>query len=175
MTASTAELPHPLVAPFTQLLLAAPAASPVPVLRLFLARVFDRYPNLRLVVANPGALPILLPRIDAMLAAVPPADKPRRCFLDVWQHNLYLTTADALDMASLRALLEQCPIDRVLYASNYPLEERGDELMAELKESGFLSLQEWEKLAWGNAEYLFGLGRSGSLGAQTGHGQTVFR
>lgn len=150
--------------------------SPVPVLRLFLVGVFDRYPNLRLVVANPGVLPSLVPRIDAMLAAVPADEKPKRCFLDVWQHNIYLTTAEALDMASLRALLEQSPIDRVLYATNYPFEERGDGLMVELRESGFLSEQEWDKLAWANAEYVYGLGKAGSSGGpQQVQGQSVYR
>jgi predicted TIM-barrel fold metal-dependent hydrolase len=133
------------------------AVSPVPVLRLFLAGTFDQHPNVRLIIANPGALPYLMPRIDAMIADIPAADRPKRSFLDVWQHNFYLTTADVLDMSSMRALLEQIPIDRVLYASNYPLEERGEKLMTELRESGFLSRQEWEQLAWTNAEYLFGL------------------
>lgn len=60
-------------------------------------------------------------------------------------------------MSTMRTLLEQIPIDRILYASNYPLEERGKELMEELKESGFLSQDEWERVAWRNAEYVFGL------------------
>jgi predicted TIM-barrel fold metal-dependent hydrolase len=106
--------------------------------------VFDRYPNLRLVLAHPGALPSLVPRIEAMLSSIPAGDKPKRSFLDVWQHNIYLTTADAQDMAALRALLEQIPVDRVLYASNYPLEERGRELMEELRLSEFLTRPEWE-------------------------------
>jgi hypothetical protein len=79
-----------------------------------------------------------------MLPSIPASDRPKRSFLDVWQHNIYLTTADAQDMAALRALLEQIPVDRVLYASNYPLEERGKELMEELRLSEFLTRAEWE-------------------------------
>jgi predicted TIM-barrel fold metal-dependent hydrolase len=60
-------------------------------------------------------------------------------------------------MSTMRTLLEQIPMDRVLYASNYPLEERSKELMGELKDNGFLAKDEWERLAWGNAESLFGL------------------
>lgn len=93
-----------------------------------------------------------------MLAHIPPADKPKRSFLDVWQHNFYLTTSDVLDISTMRTLLEQTPIDRVLYASNYPLEDhRGKELMEELRESGFLTTEEWDRVAHGNAELLFGL------------------
>ncbi|KAL7771991.1 hypothetical protein CFE70_001944 [Pyrenophora teres f. teres 0-1] len=96
--------------------------------------VFDHYPSLRLVLAHPGSLPSLVPRIESLINSIPATDKPKRSFLDVWQHNIYLTTADAQDMSSLRALLEQIPVDRVLYASNYPFEERGNELMNELRE-----------------------------------------
>lgn len=82
----------------------------------------------------------------------------------MWQHNIYLTTADAQDLSSLRALLEQIPVDRVLYATNYPFEERGKELIEELKASGFLTKTEYERVAWVNAETLFnlkGVGKSG--------------
>jgi predicted TIM-barrel fold metal-dependent hydrolase len=126
-------------------------------LHLYLSAVFDRHPNLRLILANPCLLPSLLPRIDTILARISPTDKPKRGFLDVWQQNFFFTTADVLDMSTMRTLLEQIPIDRVLYASNYPLEERGRELMDELKESGFLTKEEWERVAWGNAELLFGM------------------
>jgi predicted TIM-barrel fold metal-dependent hydrolase len=127
------------------------------ILRLYLSGVFDRYPNLRLVIAHPGLLPSLLPRIVSILDSIPTAEKPKRSFLDVWQHSFYLTTADILDLSSMRTLLEQIPMDRVLYASNYPLEERGKELMMDLKESKFLTEEEWERLAWRNAEQLFKL------------------
>ncbi|KAF2996652.1 hypothetical protein E8E13_003533 [Curvularia kusanoi] len=153
----TQGLPDSLVAPLVTHLHSAHTASPIPVLRLYLSGVFDRHPTLRLVLAHPGTLPSLLPRIDMVLDSVPAADKPQRSFLDVWQHNIYLTTADILDISSLRTFLEQIPSDRVLYASNYPLEARGRGLMDDLKESGFLSDEEWDCLAWKNAKLLFKL------------------
>lgn len=128
----------------------------MPILKLYLAGIFDRHPSLRLIISHPGILPPLLPRIDTMLVHIPTADRPKRNFLEVWQHNFYFTTADVLDISTMRTLLEQIPIDRVLYASNYPLEERGKELMEELKDSEFLTQDEWERVAWRNAELLFG-------------------
>lgn len=101
-----------------------------------------------------------------LLTTIPAADKPKRSFLDVWQHNIYLTTADAQDMSSLRALLEQIPVDRVLYASSYPFEERGKELMDELRDSGFLTQVEWERVAWGNAEIVFDLKGANTKGGR---------
>jgi predicted TIM-barrel fold metal-dependent hydrolase len=107
-----------------------------------------------------------------MLDSIPDTDKPKRSFLDVWQHNVYLTTADALDLSSMRMLLEQIPIDRVLYASNYPLEERGKELMTKLRESDFLTEEEWERLAWRNAEQLFKL-KGGERGPYNANTKTI--
>ncbi|KAF2030102.1 amidohydrolase 2 [Setomelanomma holmii] len=138
--------------------------SPLKILHLYLSSVFDRHPNLRLIISHPGLLPSLLPRIEAILDQIPAADKPKRPYLDVWQHNFYLTTTDVLDISTMRTLLEQIPIDRVLYVSNYPLEERGREIMDELKDSGFLTNEEWERVAWKNAELLFNLKNSGSKG-----------
>lgn len=146
--------------------------SPIPILRLYFKGVFDRFPNLHLVVAHPGLLPSLLPRIDTVLDNIPTADKPKRSFLDVWQHNLYVTTVDILDLSSMRNLLEQIPMDRVLFASNYPLEERGRDLMVQLKESEFLTDEEWERLAWRNAEQLFKL-PSAQTGPYSANTRTV--
>lgn len=153
------DLPDNVLAPLTTHLHTSHNHSPLPIVHLYLSRTFDRNPNLRLILAHPCLLPSLFPRIETILALIPAADKPRRSFLDVWQNNFYLTTADVLDISTMRTLLEQIPIDRILYASNYPLEERSKELMEELRESGFLTKPEWERMAWGNAEFLFGFKR----------------
>ncbi|KAF1830607.1 amidohydrolase 2 [Decorospora gaudefroyi] len=155
-------LPPSVLAPLLTQLHTGHTTSPLPFVHLYLSSVFDRHPSLRLILAHPGSLPSLIPRIETLLTAIPVADRPKRSFLDVWQHNIYLTTADAQDISTLRTLLEQIPVDRVLYASNYPLEERGKELMEELRESEFLTKMEWERVAWENAETLFNLkGASG--------------
>lgn len=62
----------------------------------------------------------------------------------------------------MRALTEQIPVDRILYASNYPFDENSRILMAELKESGIVGKEEWEGIAWKNAEKLFGLNARGA-------------
>jgi len=150
-------LPDSVLAPLLTRINTSHSTSPLPFLQLYLSGVFDRYPTLRLVLCHPGALPSLFPRIEVLLAEIPATDKPKRSYLDVWQNNIYLTTADVHEMSSMRALLEQIPVDRVLYASNYPLEERGNGLMQELRDSGFLTQEEWDRVAWKNAEALFGL------------------
>ncbi|RAR07086.1 2,3-dihydroxybenzoic acid decarboxylase [Stemphylium lycopersici] len=105
-------LPFGVLGPILTHLHTSHTMSSLPIVHLYLNCVFDRHPNLRLILAHPGALPSLIPRIENLLTSIPAADKPKRGFLDVWQHNIYVTTADAQDMSSLRALLEQIPMDR---------------------------------------------------------------
>jgi predicted TIM-barrel fold metal-dependent hydrolase len=108
-----------------------------------------------------------------MFASLPPTQRPSRSFLDVWQHNFYITMEEVLNVASVRALLEQTPLDRILYGSNYPFEERGKALMMELRECGVLRQEEWVKIASGNAEVLFKL-KEATRGGKTGGTRSLF-
>lgn len=153
------QIPPSIVGPLVTHFYGFHAASPLLLLRLYISGVFDRHPNLRLILSQNGhSVASLLPRVESFLSTIPGAYRPHRRFLDVWQHNIYITTADTLDIASMRALLEQIPVDRVLFAANYPWEEKGKVLMNELRDSGIVGQEEWERIGWRNAEYLFGLG-----------------
>lgn len=164
LPAFQSSLPDSVLSPIATHLHTSHNHSPLSLLHLYLTGVFDRHTNIRLILPHPGLIPSLTPRIEAVLSKIPTADKPKRGYLDVWQQNIFVTTADVLDMSTMRTLLEQIPIDRVLYSSNYPLEEKGRELMQELRESEFLTKEEWEGVAWGNAEMLFGLRSSAYKG-----------
>lgn len=161
--------PDTLVGPLLTNFHAHHSTSPFPILRLYLAGVFDRHPNLHLILSQSGhSIPSLLPRILAFdSTSLPPNTRPVRSFLDVWQHNFYISTADVLDLQSMRLLLEQIPMDRVLFAGGYPWAEgaAAAALMKEVRESGIVSREEWERIAWGNAEWLFGL-RVGGTGKE---------
>ncbi|ORY13741.1 hypothetical protein BCR34DRAFT_586326 [Clohesyomyces aquaticus] len=132
--------------------------SPLLLLRLYASGMFDRHPQIRIVLSQNGhSIPTLLPRIEALFSTV--ADpKPIRKFSDVWQYNIYVSTTDVLDVNSLRALVENIPVDRVLWAGNYPWEEKGGkDVLWESKEVGILEREEFEAVAWRNAEKLFGV------------------
>jgi predicted TIM-barrel fold metal-dependent hydrolase len=130
------------------------STSPLLVLRWYLAGVFDRHPSLRIILSQKGHdIPTLFPQIDSFLASLPVALNPKRTFQDVWQTNFYVTTADTVDLAGMRALIERTPLNRILYAGG----EQASNLMSDLKESGMLSNEEYERIAWKNAEVLFGL------------------
>jgi predicted TIM-barrel fold metal-dependent hydrolase len=164
--------PDPLLGALVTNFHAHHSTSPFLILHLYLSGVFDRHPSFHFILSQSGhSIPSLLPRIQALNSTIhPPILKPSRSFLDVWQHNFYITTADVLDLQSMRLLLEQIPMDRVLFAGGYPWEERGSTLMRELRESGIVSMDEWERIARGNAEWLFGLKLGGG-----GKGKEVAR
>ena len=100
---------------------------------------------------------MLLSRIESFVSSLPAAQRPSRTFLNVWQNNVFVSTADIADTSAMQALLAKMPVDRVLFASNYPWQETGKGMMDELKESGIVQEEEWEKIAWKNAGALFGL------------------
>lgn len=134
------------------------AASPLPLVQMYAAGVFDRHPDLRVMLSRAGlSIATLLPRLEAAFSTLPLASRPRRGFLDVWQHNVYVRTEDVLDVASMRALLDKVPMDRVLFAANYPFDDGARAAMEELKDSGGVGREEWARIAAGNAEALFGL------------------
>jgi predicted TIM-barrel fold metal-dependent hydrolase len=107
--------------------------------------------------------------VEQLLASISAAQRPVRKFIDVWQHNIYISTADVLDVAGMRALLEQIPVDRVLFAGNYPWEEKGVKLMNELRDSGVLEGEEWDRVAFKNAQTLFGLKGGGERAKMGGY------
>ncbi|KAF2002872.1 hypothetical protein P154DRAFT_532736 [Amniculicola lignicola CBS 123094] len=130
------------------------AASPLLFLRIFTSGVFDRFPHLRLILSQGGlGIPPLLSRIEYFVASLP--NRPKTCFMDVWQNNLHITLADVLDLSTLRALSELIPSDRLLYATRYPWEERPKAVVDEARESGVLGKEEWEGVVRRNAERLF--------------------
>ncbi|CAI6239738.1 unnamed protein product [Periconia digitata] len=160
----TESLAAALQGPILTHLHAAHSSSPLPVVHLYATGVFDRHPNLRFVLSRTGiTMCSLLPRIQALFTSFKDVQslahvfKPNRSFIDVWRHNFYIVAEDAMDNISMKALLTHMPVDRVLYGTGYPFEDKGRAVMSEMKDSGVLDQEEWEKVAWGNAERLFGL------------------
>ncbi|KAF2472122.1 uncharacterized protein BDR25DRAFT_313305 [Lindgomyces ingoldianus] len=150
--------PQSLICPLVTVLYPHHTTSPLLLLRLYASGLFERHPHLRLILSQNGhSIPSLLPRIQSLLASTPDF-KPVRKFFEVWQYNIYISTADIMDVSSLRALVERIPVDRVLWAGNYPWEEKGAKnILWECREMGVLGKEEWEEIAWKNAERLFGV------------------
>lgn len=87
-------------------------------IRLVLGGVFERYPNLKIVLGHLGeALPFLVWRIDAALSR--PGHKAVS-FRDVLSHNFYITTSGNFSNPALLCCVQEMGVDRILFAVDYP-------------------------------------------------------
>jgi predicted TIM-barrel fold metal-dependent hydrolase len=124
------------------------------VLRMVLGGVFDRHPQLRLVIGHMGEmLPFMLARIDDNL---PPAvtglgRMPSEYILD----NVHITTSGLFTLPPLLCALMVFGAERVLFSVDWPYapNEPGRRLL----ETAPLSPDDLERIAHGNAERLLGL------------------
>jgi 2,3-dihydroxybenzoate decarboxylase len=131
-------------------------------LRIITAGVFDRFPDLKLVVGHLGeALPFWIYRLDYMHGAMArsgryEAIKPlQRSVSDYLRRNVWVTTSGMAWAPAIMFCREVLGADRVLYAMDYPYEYQAYEVRAQ----DDLPLDPAEKRAFfqGNAEALFGL------------------
>jgi len=128
------------------------------VLRLFASKLFDKHRNLKLLLGHMGeTLPFLIDRIHKLVQKTWSSDsKPRRHLLQVWHENIYITTAGMFTLAPMACLIHMCCADKVLYSVDYPFcaNEDGAEFMLALRESGMINDQDFEAIAYKNAERL---------------------
>ena len=87
-------------------------------IRLVLGGVFDKYPNLKIVLGHLGeTLPFLVWRIDNALAR--PGGKPMS-FRDVFCKNFWITTSGNFSNPALLCCVMEMGIDHILYAVDWP-------------------------------------------------------
>ena len=126
-------------------------------IRLMMSGLFDRYPNLNIVLGHLGeGLVHMLPRTQHRLyrqrfgVGLGKAEKPLMHYL---QNNFIVTTSGHFNTYSLQNALEIMGEDRVMFSVDYPYEDIHQacdwfdplEMDAELK----------NKIAWGNASRVF--------------------
>jgi predicted TIM-barrel fold metal-dependent hydrolase len=124
------------------------------VLRMVLGGVFDRHPELRLVVGHMGEmLPFMLARVDDNLPPkVTGLDRlPSEYILD----NVHITTSGLFTLAPLLCTLMVFGAERVLFSVDWPYAPNEDG--RRLLDSAPLSPDDRERIAHGNAERLLGL------------------
>ncbi|WAJ45799.1 amidohydrolase family protein [Mycobacterium sp. Aquia_216] len=89
------------------------------VLRLILGGVFDRYPDLQIVIGHMGeATSFMLPRFDATLK--PELTGLKHPVSTYLRQNLHYTFANFNDEATYANLVAQVGIDRVAFSADYP-------------------------------------------------------
>lgn len=86
--------------------------------RMVLSGVFDRHPNLKIILGHLGeGIPFLLGRIDATLKN--PANKQVN-FREVFCRNFYITTSGFFSDPALFCSMLEIGVDRILFAIDWP-------------------------------------------------------
>lgn len=126
-------------------------------LRLYAAGVFEDFPRLKVVLGHVGeVVPYMLERADGFLSR---QNASRASVKEVWARNVWVTTAGFFSLNPMGTLLRNTAVERIMYSVDYPFSNamNGSMFMAELKTSGLVTEEEWEAIAYKNAERFLGV------------------
>lgn len=122
------------------------------VLRLVLAGVFDRFPELQVVIGHMGeAVPFLLWRADSVLGRFARLERPVR---EYFVRNVHYTMSALFARPPFNCLLEIAGPGRVLFAVDYPFSDGRQ--ARDFLDALPLTPEDRERIAHGNAEALLG-------------------
>ena len=127
------------------------------VLRLHAARVFDKFPKLKIIVGHFGEMiPSMLARISDQEHRMAKGGRP---FPQVYDENIWITTSGVWSLDPMRCIVANTKIDHILYSVDYPFtkNEKGLKWFEEFTKSGLVSDDELEMIAYRNAEKLLGI------------------
>lgn len=124
------------------------------VMRLIFAGVFDRYPDLQIIMGHWGELlPFYMDRLNAFFPAT--ASPMEHDFKYYLQNNIYVTPSGMFTVPQLQYIIETMGAERILYSADYPYYP--NEGARAFLENAPISREDKEKIAHGNAERLFKL------------------
>ncbi|HEY4453527.1 MAG TPA: amidohydrolase family protein [Pseudonocardiaceae bacterium] len=123
-------------------------------IHLVLSGVFDRYPELQVILGHWGEMiPFYLDRLEGLLPqSITKLDRP---FTDYFTQNVYITPSGMWNQARLQFCVETLGVDRIIYAVDYPF--IGNEGAVSFLEEANLSTEDKNKIAHTTAEKLLGL------------------
>lgn len=119
--------------------------------RLILAKVFDRFPNLQIILGHWGEVILFYTERLASFNRVTKLDKP---FIDYVRQNLYVTPSGMFSYSYLQRSIEIIGTDRILFSSDYPYQYRQGREARNFLEATELSKDDKEKFAFANWERL---------------------
>lgn len=123
-------------------------------LHMVLSGVFDRYPELQIILGHWGEMiPFYLDRIDEALPQA--VTKLDRTFLDYFRQNVYITPSGMFSQAQLQYCAETAAIDRILFSVDYPY--IGNDGAAAFLQEARLPQEAKRKIAHENTERLLRL------------------
>lgn len=119
--------------------------------RLVLAKVFDRFPNLQIILGHWGEVILFY---TERLASLNRITKLQRPFIDYVRQNLYVTASGMFSQNYLQRSVEIVSSDRILFSSDYPFQYRQGRDARNFLEATQLSKEDKEKFAFANWEKL---------------------
>ena len=127
--------------------------SGIQFVRLVLAKVFDRFPNLQIILGHWGEVILFYAERLASLSKVAKLEKP---FIDYIRENLYVTASGMFSQSYLQRSIEIIGIERILFSTDYPYQYRPGREARSFLEATELSNVNKEKFAFANWERLTG-------------------
>jgi uncharacterized protein len=125
--------------------------SGIQFLRLILAGIFDRFPDLQIILGHWGEVVLFYTeRLNALNRVV----KLRRPILDYMRQNLYVTASGMFSPAYLERTLEIVGANRILFSTDFPYQYRPGGGARAFLENAVLGVEEKENFAHGNWERL---------------------
>lgn len=131
------------------------AETAVHALRMLIGGVFDRFPELIVILGHLGELlPFAIRRLEQRLSRLPNVslERPASAYL---RENFYLTTSGNYHTPSLIGILLELGADRLMFGADYPFEDMADG--ARWLDSVPVSEGDREKIASQNARRLLRL------------------
>jgi 2,3-dihydroxybenzoate decarboxylase len=120
-------------------------------IRLVLSGIFDKYPDLKIVLGHLGeTLPFLIWRIDQSLSR--PGAKRKMSFRDEFSKHFYVTTSGNFSDPALLCCVQELGVDRILFAVDWPFV--ANPLGTTWMESVPLCAEDKIKILSGNAQRL---------------------
>ena len=119
--------------------------------RMVVAKVFDHFPNLQIILGHWGE--VILFYIER-LAALNKTAKLKKPFIAYARENLYVTASGMFNQRYLQRSVEIIGADRILFSSDYPYQYRPGRDARNFLEAAELSNENKEKFAFANWEQL---------------------
>ncbi|PSL25327.1 amidohydrolase family protein [Chitinophaga ginsengisoli] len=119
--------------------------------RLVLAKVFDHFPNLQIILGHWGEVILFYTERLASLNSAAKLDRP---FIDYVRQNLYVTASGMFSHAYLQRSVGIVGTDRILFSADYPYQYRPGRDARNFLEATELSKEDREKFAFANWERL---------------------
>jgi predicted TIM-barrel fold metal-dependent hydrolase len=88
-------------------------------IRMVLSGVFDKHPNLKVILGHLGeTLPFLVWRVDHAIAR--PGAAKQISFRDIFCSNFWITTSGNFSNPALLCCVQEMGVDRILFAVDWP-------------------------------------------------------